>query len=174
MSNILQKCIEIAVREHGQQKDIGGEFHILHSMRVMNNIKKDTFDLPYIDKCIAILHDVFEDTKYTYYDLVKELTECKFNNMDIALISNGVRELTKREGEKYQHYIYRVRDNYLKHIKLADIEDNSSPERLACLGKDNANRLIVKYTLSKMYLQDIITWDEYNRMMEARNVGSSV
>ena len=86
--------------------------YIEHLKRVAENF--ETFSLLYM---VALLHDIFEDTNYTFIDLMKVGISQR--------VINIVNELTRRYKEPYLEYIKRVK----KHpnacaVKCADVIDN--------------------------------------------------
>ena len=60
----LQAGIEIAVHAHKRQFDKGGKPYILHPIHLMNQLLFDS-ELA----TIAVMHDVIEDSEYTFKDL---------------------------------------------------------------------------------------------------------
>jgi (p)ppGpp synthase/HD superfamily hydrolase len=72
---------------------------------------------------VAVLHDVVEDTAMTLDDLRRE----GFSKEVIL----AVERLTHRDGENYEEYIERVRQNpAARSVKLADLEDNMNLLRI--------------------------------------------
>lgn len=66
-----------------------------------------------IEKAVAYLHDVLEDTNVTVYEL---------RNMFLNEILDGVITLTHRKDESYFEYISRVSTSKLaKKVKAADL-----------------------------------------------------
>ena len=63
---MLEKAIQIAFEAHQGQTDKAGSPYILHLIRVMNAGQTDN------EKICGILHDLVEDTKWTFEDLKKE------------------------------------------------------------------------------------------------------
>lgn len=136
---MLSKAIQIAVNAHQGQYDKGGSAYILHPLKVMHYLKSDDSEL----QCIAVLHDVIEDTSVTFLDLEKE-------GMSERVI-NGVRCLTKQRGETFEEYQAKVLSNTdAAKVKLCDLQHNSDIRRLkGVTAKDIAR--IEKY--HKMYLE---------------------
>ena len=64
--DLLEKAIGIAVEAHRGQTDRYGAPYILHPLRVMARVETTT------ERIIAILHDVVEDTDWTFADLKRE------------------------------------------------------------------------------------------------------
>lgn len=100
---------------------------------------------------IAWLHDVIEDGHATGDDLLAE-------GFSMGVVE-GVRALTKPKGLAYADYIARlceepgVRGLALILIKLADVEDNADPVRLARLDEATRARLLAKYEPAKVVLR---------------------
>ena len=58
--SLLEKAITIAVKAHRGQKDKTGGPYILHPLRMMHREEKEQ------EKIVAILHEVVEDTSWTF------------------------------------------------------------------------------------------------------------
>ena len=65
---MLGAMLLLATNAHAGQFDKGGNPYILHPLRVMSFLKTDDEEL----QCIALGHDVIEDTSVTYRDLIDE------------------------------------------------------------------------------------------------------
>jgi (p)ppGpp synthase/HD superfamily hydrolase len=134
----LENAIRIAVAAHQGQVDRAGEPYILHPLRVMARCR--TRD----EKTVAILHDVVEDTKWTFDDLRKE----GFSESIIVALDC----VTKREGEAYEDFIRRNAGNRLaSRVKLADLEDNMDLLRNEQVTPEDLPRLN-KYILAHRFL----------------------
>jgi (p)ppGpp synthase/HD superfamily hydrolase len=115
--NQLEKAIQIALKAHEGQTDKGGNTYVLHPLRLM--VQMPTEQL----QTIAVLHDVVEDSTYTFEDLAKE------GFPEEVLVA--LRALTKKEGEQYDNFIQRVKSNPLAiPVKIADMKDNSNLDRI--------------------------------------------
>jgi GTP diphosphokinase / guanosine-3',5'-bis(diphosphate) 3'-diphosphatase len=134
--SLLDKCIIFAIQKHSGQIDKVGLPYIYHPLRVMLNPALKTED----QKCIAILHDVLEDTNCSQSEL-----------MDLGLnmyIRNSLLCLTHPKNEPNIHYWERILSDptgNARLVKLADIEDNTSPARMNCLPEEDQIRLNSKY-----------------------------
>lgn len=127
MSN-LERALAIAVEAHKGQKDKYGAPYILHPLRVMARVNSDS------EKIVAILHDVVEDTDWTFQQLRKE----GFSDEVIRALDC----VTKREGEPYEDFVKRSASNALaRRVKLADLEDNMDIRRLNSVEAKDAERL---------------------------------
>ena len=136
---MLGKMIVIATNAHAGQFDRGGRPYILHPLKVMHYLKTDDEEL----QCIALGHDVIEDTKVTF----KELTEA---GMSLRVIE-GIRALTKMPGETYEEYKHRVFNNKdAMLVKLCDLWHNTDIRRLKGVTDKDLER-IAKY--KRFYLE---------------------
>jgi (p)ppGpp synthase/HD superfamily hydrolase len=116
---LLNKMIVIATNAHAGQYDKGGNPYILHPFKVMHYLKSDDEEL----QCIALGHDIIEDTDVTYLQLVEDgFTE---------RVIQGIRDLTKLRGETYDEYKLRVMSNEdAMRVKMADLRHNTDIRRL--------------------------------------------
>ena len=89
---LLGKVLVLATNAHAGQFDRGGKPYILHPLKVMHYLKTDDEEL----QCIALLHDVIEDTDTSWKDL--EAIGCT------SRVIAGVRVLTKMPGQTYDEY----------------------------------------------------------------------
>jgi (p)ppGpp synthase/HD superfamily hydrolase len=113
----VERAIAMACAAHRERLDKVGQPYILHPLRVM-------LDVPDHLRIPAVLHDVLEDSNIKLSTLkAMGLTV----NDEAILVA-----LTKLPfpQEKYFDYIRRVKQNPgAVIIKVADIKDNSRPER---------------------------------------------
>ena len=128
MSN-LQRAIEIATLAHNGQFDKSGKDYIGHPLRVMEMGKTEE------EKIVGVLHDVIEDTNWTFEALEKE----GFSKEVI----NALRCVTKlSENENYDDFIERVKKNPLAvAVKINDLSDNMDIRRLPYLSDKDVKRL---------------------------------
>jgi (p)ppGpp synthase/HD superfamily hydrolase len=113
----LERAICIAAEAHQGQVDKAGAPYILHVLRVMLSVNSN------VDRIVAVLHDVVEDTPWTLDTLRAE----GFGEEIIAAIDC----LTRREGEPYDAFIQRVSTNHIgRRVKLADLADNANLSRI--------------------------------------------
>ena len=134
----LERAIEIAARTHAGQLDKGGAPYILHPLRVMLRVA------PGAQQIVAVLHDVVEDSEVTFEDLERE----GFS----AEVINGLRAVTKVEGESYEDFVARAAlDPVGKAVKLADLMENSDLSRIAEPSQKDLGR-VEKYGRAIRYL----------------------
>ena len=130
MSNIpdLAHTMVFAEECHRGQVDRNGVKYILHPMRVMRYMDSET------EKIVGVLHDVVEDTPITLQDLKQ-----KGYSEEIV---DAIDCLTKREGESYEDFIDRCKQNSIaRKVKIADLEDNMDIRRLDVLTEKDMDRL---------------------------------
>ena len=116
-STLIEKALHIAVESHKGQTDKNNTPYIFHVLRVMHSVNTDE------QKITALLHDVVEDTDWTFNKLKKE----GFSNEIIEAIDS----VTKRKGEDYFAFVNRSKNNIIGRIvKIADIKDNANIKRI--------------------------------------------
>ncbi len=138
----LAKAILIATKAHHGQFDKGGKPYILHPLHLMNQLM---FDIQLA--VIAVLHDVVEDSCYTFDDLVAE----GFSDRVLAALIL----LTHDNNEDYlQDYIPKICANYdAIRVKRKDLEHNSDITRLKGVQEHDLERL-KKYHTAFMMLSE--------------------
>lgn len=125
----LQRAIEIATQAHKGQFDKAGNDYIGHPLRVMEMGKTEK------EKIVGVLHDVVEDTSWTFEALAAE----GFSKEVI----DALRCVTKTsENENYDAFIDRVKKNPLATaVKINDLSDNMDIRRLPYLSDKDVKRL---------------------------------
>lgn len=138
---LLGKVLVLATNAHAGQFDRGGNPYILHPLKVMHYLKSDDEEL----QCMALLHDVIEDTKTTW----KDLEEIGCTPRIIA----AVRALTKMPGQSYDEYKELVFKNPdAMRVKMADLRHNTDIRRLKGISQKDVDRL-AKYNRFFLELQ---------------------
>ena len=120
----FQDALKLATEAHeGQVRKYSGLPYIIHPIAVADKFEDE------IDKIVAILHDVIEDTDIT-------IDEIRY---DYGLSLHGVRALnilTKRKEQNYFEYILSIKENRsiiaLK-VKIEDLKHNLSDLKDGCL-----------------------------------------
>ena len=125
----LERAIEIATEAHRGQFDKAGNDYIGHPLRVMAAGKTTE------EKIVGVLHDVIEDTDWTFERLAAE----GFS----AEVIEALRCVTKlSENEPYDKFIARVKANPLAvAVKLNDLTDNMDIRRLPYISDKDVKRL---------------------------------
>ena len=125
----LQRAIEIATEAHKGKFDKAGRDYIGHPLRVMEMGKTEE------EKIVGVLHDVIEDTDWTFEKLVEEGFSDK--------VITALKCVTKTsESENYDNFIDRVKKNPLAvAVKINDLTDNMDIRRLPYLSDKDVKRL---------------------------------
>ena len=125
---MLEKAIQIAIEAHQGQTDRAGASYILHLIRVMNAGQTKN------EKICGILHDLVEDTPWTFEALRKE----GFSEEVISALVC----VTKQPNEPYTQFIERIKKNSLAvKVKLNDLKDNMDITRLTFITEKDTQRL---------------------------------
>ena len=125
----LNRAIEIATNAHEGATDKYGAPYFNHVTRVMHMGHTDN------EKIVGVLHDVIEDTHWTFEDLEKE----GFSKEVI----DALKCVTKTsEAEDYEEFITRVKINPLAvKVKLNDLTDNLDIKRMPVVLESDLKRL---------------------------------
>lgn len=127
---LLSKAIHIATNAHHGQFDKGGNPYILHPFAVMALLEDTDEEL----QCIALLHDVVEDTKITFQDL-------RDSGITDRII-DAVRLLTKMPGQTYDEYKAGVFSSMdAMKVKKADLTHNTDVRRLKGVSEKDIERM---------------------------------
>ena len=138
---MLGTMLVIVTNAHSGQFDRGGAPYILHPLKVMHYLKSDDEEL----MCMALGHDVIEDTATTYRDL----REAGISERVI----DGIRALTKVPGLTYEEYkegVFASED--AMRVKLADLRHNTDIRRLKGVTEKDIARM-AKYHLFYMEIK---------------------
>ena len=129
MQQLLSKAINLAMQANAGQVDKAGMPYIGHVMRVMQAGK--TID----EKIVGVLHDVVEDTTWTFDALLAE-------GFPVHIV-DALRCVTKlSDDEPYESFINRVKTNPLVvAVKINDLTDNMDIRRLQTLTDADVQRL---------------------------------
>jgi (p)ppGpp synthase/HD superfamily hydrolase len=140
----LGTAIAIAAQAFKGKVDKGGKPYILHCLHVMNKMKYENDEELMI---IAVLHDLVEDTPYTFTDL-------EIMGFSTRVINNLVL-LTHKKGVSYEDYIFQIKSNSecAVKVKLQDLRHNSDITRMKGL-RDKDFKRIEKYHKAYSYLMN--------------------
>lgn len=125
----LERAIQIATEAHKGQLDKAGRDYIGHPLRVMEMGKTED------EKIVGVLHDVIEDTGWTF-----EMLEAEGFSREVIEALKCVTKLS--ENENYDDFIERVKKNPLAvAVKINDLTDNMDIRRLPYLSDKDVKRL---------------------------------
>lgn len=122
---LVFSALSLAIRAHaGQFRKDKVTPYVVHPIAVANSLARKY--LPEhshsLVEAVALLHDVVEDSKYSFEEIRNNLSGY---DGDIISVINTVAVLTHRMNELYPDYIQRVAQNEIATmVKIADIEDN--------------------------------------------------
>ena len=114
---LTKKAMRIAFEAHKEQTDKTGIPYIYHPIHLAEQMVDES------TTCVALLHDVIEDTDMTFEQLQAE----GFTPEIIA----ALRLMTHEEGVPYMDYVSEIKKNPIAaKVKLADLKHNSDFTRL--------------------------------------------
>ena len=115
---LTNKAMKIAYAAHHGQLDYNGIPYIFHPLHLAETMDDE------ISCCVALLHDVAEDTHVTLEQLARELPE------EVITV---LKLLTHDDAVPYFDYVRAIKGNPIAvKVKLADIAHNSDQTR--CVG----------------------------------------
>lgn len=116
-TKLTKQAMKIAFEAHKNQTDKTGMPYIYHPFHLAEQMDDE------ITTCVALLHDVVEDSDITF-DKLKELGFAD-EILDALIL------LTHDDSEPYMEYIERIKRNSVAtKVKLADLAHNSDLSRL--------------------------------------------
>ncbi len=154
MTATLDDAIVLAAKHFNGVTDKVGQPYILHCVRVMMGV--ESLDA----KIVGILHDLVEDTEVT----LEDLRQAGFSET----VVRGVDLMTHREDVSYADYVVRLRaDPIAKAVKLSDLRDNLSPQRVLLRGERSARdrAKLATYAASYRFLTERVNEAEYRQLM---------
>jgi (p)ppGpp synthase/HD superfamily hydrolase len=123
--------LAIAASAHNNQYDKAGKPYFLHCIAVMQLLNTVDEEL----QCIALGHDLFEDTTWSISQLRKE----GFSDRVIS----GISDMTKQRGQCYEEYKEQVKSNPdAVLVKMADLTHNSDIRRMKEVTQKDFDRTI--------------------------------
>lgn len=114
---LTNKAMRLAYAAHQGQTDKSGLPYIFHPFHLAEQMTDE------VSACVALLHDVVEDTEVTFEDLIREFPK---------EVLDALRLLTHAPGTDYFDYVRAIRGNSVAlRVKLADLAHNSDQTRFA-------------------------------------------
>jgi (p)ppGpp synthase/HD superfamily hydrolase len=140
---MLNMMLVLATKNFDGVFDKGGVPYVMHCLKVMHYLG-DSADEEL--QCIALGHDLVEDTDVTYH----LLGSMGFTDR----IIHGIRAMTKSPGFTNDEYLDQIKSNPdAVKVKIADLRHNSDIRRLKGVSEKDIKR-ITKYHHMYMELKD--------------------
>lgn len=139
-TDLTKKALNISFNAHKEQVDKSGMPYVYHPYRIAEQMEDE------YSTCVALLHDVIEDTNITLGDLEKEGFPQE--------VLEAIGLMTHDDDTPYFEYIKQIKSNPIATVvKLADLQDNSNFERLDKVEIKDLQRL-EKYREAKRMLSE--------------------
>ena len=130
-TELTQKAMKIAFDAHKDQTDKNGVPYIYHPVHLAEQMEDEN------TICVALLHDVVEDSDITFEQLERE-------GFPDAVIT-ALKLMTHDDSVPYMDYIKSIKNDPIATIvKLADLKHNSDTTRLAVID-EKAKKRVEKY-----------------------------
>jgi hypothetical protein len=149
-TDLTKKALVISFKAHKEQVDKAGIPYVYHPFLVANGCGSDEYAI-----CVALLHDVFEDSKD---ESLKQEIRTTFPKE----IIDALNLLNHNKKDDYLNvYIPRIKQNELaKKVKLSDLENNMNLNRLDTITFNDILR-VAKYKEAKLILTTEYDKTEY-------------
>lgn len=116
-TKMTKKALKLCFEAHKNQLDKSGLTYVFHPFHLAEQMTDE------LSVTAALLHDVIEDTKYTFGDLESMGFDDK--------VIDALRLLTHDDNDPYMEYVAKIKTNPIaKAVKLADLRHNSDLSRL--------------------------------------------
>ena len=114
---LTKKALKLCFQAHKEQVDKTGMPYVFHPFHLAEQMSDE------ISTVCALLHDVIEDTEYTFNDI---------RNMGFPQeVIDVLMLLTHEDNVPYMEYVEKINENTIaKQVKLADLRHNSDLTRL--------------------------------------------
>jgi (p)ppGpp synthase/HD superfamily hydrolase len=158
-TDLTKKALLISFNAHKNQVDKSGMPYVYHPYHVAEQMKSE------ISTCVALLHDVVEDTDITLDDL-------KAQGFPDEVI-NALSLLTHKKNIPYMDYVKAIKENPIAtEVKLADLGHNSDYTRIGKLETltEADRKRLAKYNKAILLLT---AYEDYE-IRKCPNCGKSV
>ncbi|MCL1893999.1 MAG: hypothetical protein FWG02_07180 [Holophagaceae bacterium] len=147
-TRLTKIAMRIAFSAHKEQVDKSGLPYIFHPFHLAEQMRDE------ISTCVALLHDVLEDTSTTIDDMKSQgIPETVIELLEL---------LTHDSSVSYMEYIQRVKDSGSQvaiNVKLADLRHNSDSSRLDTVD-EKADLRLARYATAIEVLSQHVTAGE--------------
>ena len=142
-SPLTNEAMRIAYKAHHGQLDYNGIPYIFHPIHLAEQMDDES------SCCVALLHDVVEDTDVTLEELMAIFP---------PEVTDAVALMTHSADTDYFDYVRAIKENPIaRKVKLADLAHNSDQSR--CVGSDlteeRKEKWRIKYEKATKILTDI-------------------
>ena len=129
-TDLTKKALMISFDAHKDQTDKSGMPYVYHPFHLSEQMDDE------YSACVALLHDVVEDTDITLDELSKEFPK---------EVTDAIAIMTHDDNVPYLDYVREIKKNPLAaKVKLADLKHNSDLSRLDKVD-DKALKRVEKY-----------------------------
>ena len=125
---MTKKAMKLCFEAHKDQVDKSGMPYVFHPFHLAEQMHDEYTTVA------ALLHDMVEDTEFTFEFLAKrEIPDC---------VIDAIKLLTHDESVPYLEYVKKVEENDIaKAVKLADLKHNSDLTRLDYVNEKDLFRI---------------------------------
>lgn len=139
-TELTKKALKLCFEAHKDQVDKSGMPYVFHPFHLAEQMEDEKSTI------VALLHDIVEDTNYTFDDLKK----VGFDNE----IIDALMLLTHDDVIPYMTYVAAIKKNPIaRAVKLADLQHNSDLSRLDSVDEKALKRK-EKYSEAILLLTD--------------------
>ena len=142
-TSLTNKAMKIAYDAHHGQYDCNGVPYIFHPYHLAEQMTDE------ITVCVALLHDVVEDTDITIEQLEKDFPK---------EVTEALKLLTHNDDTDYFDYVRAIKENPIaKAVKMADLLHNSDQSRIVDKTAVSAEKMEYwkkKYTKARQILEE--------------------
>ena len=129
-TDLTKKALKISFDAHKDQVDKSGMPYVYHPFHLAEQMDDE------YSTCVALLHDVVEDTDTTLDDLAKIFPK---------EVTDAIALMTHDDSVPYLEYVKTIKSNPIaSKVKLADLKHNSDLTRLDTVD-DKALERVEKY-----------------------------
>lgn len=116
-TQLTKKALKLSFEAHKNQVDKTGVPYVFHPFHLAEQMTDE------ISTVCALLHDVIEDTEYTFEDI---------HGMGFPQeVIDVLKLLTHEESVPYMEYVEKIKENPIaKQVKIADLKHNSDLTRM--------------------------------------------
>lgn len=144
----IEIALEIAMKAHKGQRDLDGNPVILHPLTVALKGNNES------EIVAGVLHDVVEDTEWTFEDLLEAGIEPE--------VVDALRLLTHSKDVPYFDYVQRIADSHNPiaiNVKCNDLEHNLDRGRRGDHLKQVAKHTAAREIIQKINSDEGAAWD---------------